>query len=151
MFCPNCSCEFRPGYTRCVSCDLELVKDLSEVEADDIGAPEPLPVAVQFAEICGFLDLDEARKARDRLHHAKIESELVIRLSPDTSAPDVVLEEFWLRADARQVRQVQALLDGSPPAPVDDAPSAGFKCSNCKRPVNKEESFCANCGTRFSE
>lgn len=151
MFCPSCQCEFRPGFTRCVSCDVELVKDLSAVEAEAIDVPEPAPVVVQFAEVCGYLDLDEARRARDQLHHSKIVSELVIRSSPETPVGGSVVEEYWLRADARQIREVQALLEGSAPAPADDTAAAGFKCSNCKRPVREEESFCANCGMRFSE
>ena len=121
------------------------------MQAAEVDAPEPEPVAVQLAEICGFLDLDEARRARDQLHDAKIVSELVIRVSPETSARGSVVEEYWLRADARQIREVQALLEGSAPPPAEDGAAAGFKCSNCKRPVHKEESFCANCGMRFSE
>ncbi len=64
-----------------------------------------------------------------------------------------MVEEYWLRADARQIRQVQALLEGAAPAPAPaaDTPPAGFKCSKCKLPVHEEESFCANCGLRFSE
>jgi len=151
MFCPRCQCEFRSGYTRCVSCDVDLVGDLSAVKPEEVDAPEPEPVLIQFAEVCGYLDLDEARDVRDRLHHAKIVSELVIRASPETPAGGKVVEDYWLRADARQIRQVQALLEGSPPAPADDIEFAGFQCSKCERPVRKEESFCANCGTRFSE
>lgn len=153
MFCPSCQCEFRRGYTRCVSCDVELVEDLSAVESDHVDAPEPEPVSIQLAEVCGFLDLDEARRARDQLHQSEIVSELVIRSSPKTLVGGRVVEEYWLRADARQIRQVQALLEGVAPAPAPaaDTPSAGFKCSNCKLPVHEEESFCANCGLRFSE
>jgi hypothetical protein len=28
MFCPQCKSEYRPGFTRCADCDLELVDDL---------------------------------------------------------------------------------------------------------------------------
>ena len=151
MFCPRCKCQFRPGYTRCVSCDVDLVDDLSTVKTEEIDAPEPEPVLIQFAEVCGYLDIEEARKVRDELHQAKIASELVIRVSPETPVSGAIVEEYWLRADARQIRHVQALLEGSAPAPTVDTPASGFKCSNCKRPVHEDESFCANCGTRFSE
>jgi hypothetical protein len=138
-----------------VSCDVELVADLSAVEPEHVDAPEPEPVLIQFAEVCGFLDLDEARRARDQLHQSKIVSDLLIRSSPETPEGGRVVEEYWLRADARQMRQVKALLEGSPPAPAPapaaETPADGFKCSNCQRPVREEESFCANCGMRFSE
>ena len=29
-FCPNCKCEYRPGFVRCSDCDVELVESLSE-------------------------------------------------------------------------------------------------------------------------
>ena len=155
MFCPRCQCEFRPGYTRCVSCDVELVEDRSAAELEHVDAPEPVPVAVQLVDICGYLDLDEARQVRDQLHQHRIASELVIRTSPETPAAGDVVEEYWLRAEAGQIRQVKAMLEGSAPAPAADsaADSAaqGFKCSSCGRPVHEEETFCANCGMRFSE
>src|SRR5687767_893252 len=28
MFCPNCKSEYRPGFTRCSDCSIELVDDL---------------------------------------------------------------------------------------------------------------------------
>jgi len=132
---------------------VELVADLSAVEPEHVDAPEPEPVLIQFAEVGGFLDLDEARRARDQLHQSKIVSELVIRSSPETEVGGRVVEEYWLRADARQIREAQALLEGAAPAPApaEDTPADGFKCSNCKRPVHEAESFCANCGLRFSE
>ena len=129
-----------------MACDVELVADRSAVDPEYVDAPERLPVAIQLVDVCGYLDLTEARQARDQLHQRKIASELVIRTSPETPAAGNVVEEYWLRADARQIRQVQAMLERSAPAPADDTAAAGFKCSNCGRPVHKEESFCANCG-----
>ncbi len=29
-FCPNCKCEYRPGFVQCSDCDVELVETLSE-------------------------------------------------------------------------------------------------------------------------
>jgi hypothetical protein len=28
MFCPECRAEYRPGFTRCVDCDVDLVQEL---------------------------------------------------------------------------------------------------------------------------
>lgn len=155
MFCPSCECEFRPGYTRCVSCDVELVEDRSAVEREHIDVPEHVPVAVRLIDICGYLDLDEARQVRDELHQHKIVSELVIRTSPETPTAGEVVEEYWLRAEAGRIREIKEMIEGSAPAaPADsaaDSAAEGFQCSHCGRPVNKEEVFCANCGRRFSK
>ncbi|MEE8412391.1 MAG: hypothetical protein V3S47_07790 [Acidobacteriota bacterium] len=138
-----------------MSCDVELVEDRSAVEREHIDAPEHVPVAVQLIDICGYLDLDEARQVRDQLHQHKIVSELVIRTSPETPTTGEVVEEYWLRAEAGKIREVKAMIEGSAPAPpaasAADPVAEGFQCGHCGRPVNKEESFCANCGRRFSK
>jgi hypothetical protein len=33
MFCPNCKAEYRPGFTRCADCDVELVYELAKEAA----------------------------------------------------------------------------------------------------------------------
>jgi hypothetical protein len=32
MFCPNCTAEYRPGFSRCSDCDVALVEDLEETD-----------------------------------------------------------------------------------------------------------------------
>ena len=128
MFCPRCHCEFRSGYTRCVSCDVDLVDDPSAVEPHEVDAPEAPAAVVSMAEVCGYLDLTEVRKIRDRLHRERIACDVVIRVSPDTPASDGMLEEYWLRADAQQIRSVKALLEEAAPAAA-PAETKTFKCS----------------------
>jgi hypothetical protein len=52
-FCPACHCEYRPGFTRCTDCDIELVAslfednpvepELGELELVDLGSfPDPM-------------------------------------------------------------------------------------------------------------
>lgn len=45
MFCPNCRAEYRPGFTVCSDCDLELVDELdpaaTEAEAGGEGDFDP--------------------------------------------------------------------------------------------------------------
>jgi hypothetical protein len=36
MFCPRCKAEYRPGFTRCSDCGLDLVSDLPDADADAI-------------------------------------------------------------------------------------------------------------------
>lgn len=33
MFCPECAAEYRPGFTRCLDCDVDLVSELPEAHA----------------------------------------------------------------------------------------------------------------------
>ena len=35
MFCPECKCEYRPGFTRCSDCDVALVPQLPDAPAAD--------------------------------------------------------------------------------------------------------------------
>ena len=34
-YCPNCGAEYRPGFTRCADCDVELVDERPKVESKD--------------------------------------------------------------------------------------------------------------------
>lgn len=34
MFCPKCGDEYRPGFTRCADCDVDLVETLPEAEPE---------------------------------------------------------------------------------------------------------------------
>ena len=34
MFCPECRAEYRPGFTHCADCDVDLVAELHNPESD---------------------------------------------------------------------------------------------------------------------
>ena len=38
MFCPQCKAEYRPGFTRCSDCDVELLSALPQTEQTSSGA-----------------------------------------------------------------------------------------------------------------
>ena len=105
MFCPVCKGEFRPGFTRCGDCDVDLVEDLSAVRpvVSEVPAAEGLG-DFDCADLCGFLTLDEARNARDTLRAERIRSEIAIRESPDSRLGEPIVEEFWLRVERRRFR-----------------------------------------------
>lgn len=106
MFCPTCRDEFRAGFTRCARCEVDLVSELPpEREADP-----PPQVPARLADYCGFLVLDDAREARDRLREQQIMSEIVIREAPGTDPDGPFSEEFWLRVDAGRYGEVHAVL-----------------------------------------
>jgi len=112
MYCPSCKSEFRPGFTRCVSCGVDLVEDLDAASPQTTGTGAPAPtltggVSAPMVSYCGFLDLDEAREARERLRGAGIRSEIVIRDAPEEPEK----EEYWLRVPHSRVDQVTNVLD----------------------------------------
>jgi hypothetical protein len=150
MFCPSCKDEFRPGFTHCAACNVDLVEDLSQVREKGPDKPAP-PMPVRMAEYCGFFSVDDAREARDRLRQKQIRSDIVIREAPDAPLDQPIEEEYWLRVDASMFRQASALLDQEDPVEEDAAVAETFKCSECGHSVNTEETFCAKCGARFDE
>jgi hypothetical protein len=152
MFCPLCKDEFRPGFTRCAGCNVDLVESLTAAEpAPTESKPRSSPTAtadspglVPMREYCGFLSLDDARDSRDRLKADGIRSEIVIRELPDSST-----EEYWLRVERDRFGEVFALLGFDMQA--DDEPEGSFQCGECGGEVAAAESFCPNCGARFEE
>ena len=46
MFCPQCKAEYKPGFTHCATCDVDLVSALPQ-------EPEPVPTYVAYDEILG--------------------------------------------------------------------------------------------------
>jgi hypothetical protein len=151
MFCPQCRDEFRPGFTRCERCNVDLVEDLSRVERPARAAPVD-PVAVRMADYCGFLALDEARSARDRLRGERIRSEIVIREPLDADWESPVREEYWIRADVSRMREVAALVGEVPQVDGGDEPEGtGFACGDCGHRVPEDAASCPSCGARFDD
>jgi rubrerythrin len=149
MFCPVCRDEYRPGFTHCQTCDAPLVASLD-------AAPERLPAPVvsevaaeeATANFCGFLTLEEAREARDKVRAARLPAEILIRDAPK-SAPDApVQEEFWLRVRPADFRAIVALVGFEPfEAQGEDT----FLCSACGATVHDSDEACPRCGLGFAE
>ena len=111
MFCPVCKSEFRTGFTRCEGCDADLVESLDQVaEGSEENGIQEAAASAQLVDFCGFLELRDARQARDELRSRRIGSEVVIR---DTAPPipgQPAKEEFWLRVPVSNFREVAAIL-----------------------------------------
>ncbi len=60
MICPVCNAEYRPGFHRCVDCDVELV---DELPAEALVAPEPAagPGDLDEDPFCSFWSGDDPR------------------------------------------------------------------------------------------
>ena len=76
-FCPSCLSEYRPGFSHCTDCDVELVESL----------PEAKPVAgintaVELVELATFPDHPEAEMIRELLE----ENGIVTVLMSDAGA-----------------------------------------------------------------
>ena len=148
MFCPECRDEYRPGFTRCATCDVALVDAL-----DGAALPAPTPIVAEIAaeeptvNFCGFLALDEARHARDKLREAGMSAEILIRDTPGAAAGEAVQEEYWLRVRPRDFRAVMAIV-GVPP-PVSEETDDAFKCSACGATVHATDDACPGCGLGF--
>jgi len=150
MFCPECRDEYRPGFTKCATCDVALVPSL-----DAQGPSVPAPVLADatpeeaLAVFCGFLTLDEARHARDRVRGAKLPADILIRETPGAAAGATVHEEFWLRVRPRDFAIMEGLIGFEPAASAgaDDT----FGCSACGATVHATDDACPGCGLRFEE
>jgi len=151
MFCPQCRDEFRSGFTKCGRCEVDLVRDLSQVGRTAEGAPAE-PVVVRMGEYCGFLALDEARSARDRLKERRIRSEIAVREPLDASWDSPVQEEYWLRVDISRIKEVEALIGEVPEVDHGDEPDQpGFACGDCGELVPEDAASCPKCGARFED
>ena len=148
MFCPKCQDEFRPEFTHCGRCNVDLVDDLAAVEQEASVEREP-EMTVRFTEYCGYLSLEEAREARDQLRRERIRYEIVLRESPEADWDEPAREEYWLRIDASQAKRVVQILGGVPAVADDPEDDDGFACGDCGQTVATEEAFCPKCGARF--
>ncbi len=153
MFCPECEGEYRLGITHCPTCDVDLVDHPPRaVAAREPEDGEGLTTASAMADYCGFLALEDARQARDRLRQERVPSEIVLRDTTNADPSIVLREECWLRVPVDAFQRVADILgydatDESSP----DAASATVACSECGESVGEQESFCPHCGARFDE
>lgn len=151
MFCPVCRDEYRSGFTRCGTCDVALVETL---EAKEPGRPSPVVAEIPVEEeasanFCGFLTLEEATDARNKLRAAKLPAEILIKDTPKASPDAPAQEEFWLRVRPADMRAVAALIGFEPAeAPAGDDT---FACSACGATVHPSDDACPGCGLRFEE
>lgn len=130
MFCPECKSEYRPGFTRCVDCDVALVEKLPE--ADSAAGNEPAEPQLQrvwngadpgeCAYVCGLLkesgipykmfpQMEQFWKPAEDAYWIGVPSELADRAKQMIGATvlgdadDQTLESMELPADEKEVRE----------------------------------------------
>lgn len=150
MYCPVCRSEYRPGFTRCATCAVDLVEELSAEPPTHPSTPRPdATVAVSLLDYCGFLDLDEARRAREQLRTAGVRSEIAIRDEPVTSPSQPPREEYWLRVASCDRKTAYQILGYERVEDESRQKVETFACSDCGHSVEAEEALCPGCGARF--
>ena len=88
-FCPKCKCEYRPGFLRCDTCDVELVEALSE-ENEQLNRGK-----LDLVMLASFPNPMEAQMFQELLESNGIDSMLQSDFSagagPFTASPNAVL------------------------------------------------------------
>jgi rubrerythrin len=107
-------------------------------------------------DYCGFLELEDARRARDRLRAESVRADIVIREAPDSDLSGPAREEYWLRVERQRYRDAAALLESDEAATVEHEEEPGgeddsFSCGDCGHLVAADERFCPSCGARFED
>lgn len=169
MYCPSCGSEFRPGFTHCASCDVDLVDSLEAPgAAPDLPAPGATSAPAVRARgslgavipdqppiaFCGFLTIEEATEARAKLRGEGVRSEILIREDEPAAPGAAPKDTHWLRVSPASFKKAAAVLgyDESPEVAEEEAIGEGIvSCSACGGDVGADETFCPSCGARFEE
>jgi len=147
-YCPQCLSEYRPGFTRCASCDVALVEslppemDLSEQSIKEALAGKHL-VAITRGELAVIKET-RSLLARRHIPSLMIKDEdscatcgpprlLLLVTEQDASRAAQVLEE--------QFRNMLAQEEGQPVIPADHE-----TCPACGARVAEEQEECPECG-----
>jgi predicted amidophosphoribosyltransferase len=161
VFCPSCGSEYRPGFTHCASCDVDLVEDppaTAPVAVTPLAAASrSLPILTKndpMLSLCGFLSFEEAMDARRQLRGEGIRSEIVVREDDPSGDPSAEPQDtYWLRLSASSVEAAAALLgtDGAVKEAGEAEEDETVSCSECGKEIGVDETVCPHCGARFEE
>jgi hypothetical protein len=159
VICPECKSEYRPGFHRCSSCNVDLVDEDTFVEPSE-AAHEPHTnrmdphTEADLFPFCGFLSIEDARHAREDLREAGIPSDILIR---EAASAEETVEEYWIRVPRRRFAEVADVLHEEP-AEAERKGGNGelgggdtFACSECGEDVPADADVCPSCGARFDE
>ena len=102
LFCPRCHCEYRPGFTRCIDCDIELVESLLEGKSDEAERGE-----LELVDLGSFPNPMEAQMIQELLENNGIvsilQSDFNAGAGPFTASPNALLVK---KADFQKAREL---------------------------------------------
>jgi hypothetical protein len=127
---------------------VDLVEDLSRAEPDSDVLEASCAAGATLVDYCGFLDLEGAREARDRLRLERIRSEILIREADASTMDRPIKEEYWLRVERNRFRACSEILGYDS---VKSVEPESFSCSSCGNIVSEHESACPKCGAGFED
>lgn len=164
MFCPSCHSEYRPGFTRCASCDVDLVENLvvETIEPEEMGETLPVglvsstelgrPVEIdgKVYDLMRVFPLELANEAQQRLADAGFP---VVIAPIDADFPDQ-RPRFEVRVRAREHEAAEAALKAAFQAQVDQEGTGGDAtsetsvdtCPACGAHVPLDATECPDCG-----
>jgi putative signal transducing protein len=166
MFCPDCRAEYRPGFTHCVDCDVDLVELLPERHAPEPGPEETGPVIVFVTS-----DAFEAALVKSCLEASGVEvclfDENISRIQPFYAALIGGIRVAVARDQEELAREVLAEYRGkaglSPalglptpfrlseesgrgPIPVENGEAGQYRCPACDDLLPAGATVCSKCG-----
>ena len=149
MWCPQCLSEYRAGFERCGSCEVDLV-ETQPGEPLPQKAEAPPPRRAARVEFCGFFSLEEAVESRLKLREAGLVGEILIREAPRLEGEPDPGDEFWLLVDPAHVGGVRKVLDmeGIDTEGEAEAP-ASTRCPECGAKRDPRDRLCLRCGVAF--
>lgn len=152
LYCPRCESEFVPSATRCESCDVALVADLTAVvyEADEMPPTREL-VCVRAASMGWAQGLSTSLAASGISHRIEAvgddDGDESLREQPNALLPYGV---WVLEADLERARAIDDdYLRGQIPDLPDegaDVEGADGGCPACGDPVPESAGECPGCG-----
>ena len=166
MFCPDCRTEYRPGFTRCVDCDVDLV-ELLPAQC----APEPEPEETGPAIVFVTANAFEAALVKSFLEASGVEvwvfDENISRIQPFYLAVSGGIrlavardQEDLARAVLAEYRGKAGLSpalglptpfglsegSGAGPIPVENGAAARDRCPECDGLFPAGVAICPRCG-----
>ena len=102
MFCPQCRSEYRPGFTHCSDCDVDLVWELPP--------DEPRHDGLDLVKVYETGDAAVIPLIESLLQSAEIECIVTNRRRQYVTNSQLGFAEFWVRAD--EAEEARAVLAG---------------------------------------
>ncbi len=103
-FCPSCRAEYREGFTRCTSCDVDLVD-----EPPDPASEELNPNELQLADLASFPNASEAEMIQELLEGNGIST--VIRGDADPIGATSGAEPVTLLVEAKDLARAREIYE----------------------------------------